>query len=67
MFVVINPRHVREGFTVFGLCVSVCLSGRDELLCSLTPAGYVVPVPFVDFSNNVRVESYDSKYLSRRS
>ena len=58
------------------VCVCVCLSGQDKLLCLLTPAGCgayclcmtnAIGLKRVDFAKNARVESYDDKYLSRRS
>ena len=57
------------------VCLSVCLSGENKLLRSLMPvinSGYSIYMTNsrfkrVDFAKNARVESYDDKYLSRRS
>ena len=48
--------------------VCVCLSGQDKLLRLLTPAGYgsyrlYMANARLDFAKNVRIESYDDKYL----
>ena len=68
----VNPRRMRKRGLRY---VCVCVPGENKLLRSLTQvirsaySIYKTNARFktCDFAKNARVESYDDKYLSRRS